>query len=107
MMQQWILGDVCFFPPLLQISSLMGFTWLFGFAAVFSDVMALLYLFIVLNSCQGLLIFVSFVCNRKAGRLWLGLLCGRRRQRGRGSGGGKTGNRDTPACKAMLRAPCI
>ena len=56
----------------------MGFTWIFGFAAALGDVIALWYVFIVLNSCQGLLVFLSFVCNRKVGRLWLGLLCRRR-----------------------------
>ncbi|XP_038051791.1 uncharacterized protein LOC119724692 [Patiria miniata] len=54
----------------IKISSLMGFTWISGFAAAISDVVALWYVFIVLNSCQGLLIFLSFVCNRKVWQLW-------------------------------------
>ncbi|XP_038051339.1 uncharacterized protein LOC119724383 [Patiria miniata] len=54
----------------IRISSLMGFTWIFGFAAAFSDVTALWYIFIILNSCQGLLIFLSFICNKRVWHLW-------------------------------------
>ncbi|XP_033640757.1 uncharacterized protein LOC117300993 [Asterias rubens] len=61
----------------VKISSLMGFTWIFGFAAAFSDLAALWYIFIILNSCQGLLIFLSFICNKKVWSLWRNYLrCG-------------------------------
>ncbi|XP_022083309.1 uncharacterized protein LOC110975275 [Acanthaster planci] len=66
----------------IKISSLMGFTWITGFAAAISDVPALWYVFILLNSCQGLLVCISFVCNRRVWCLWrdgLGKMCARAR----------------------------
>ncbi len=53
-----------------QIASLMGFTWIFGYMAAFTDVEALWYIYIILNSLQGLFIFISFMCNRRVGMLW-------------------------------------
>ncbi|XP_071804205.1 uncharacterized protein [Asterias amurensis] len=54
----------------LKISSLMGFTWIIGFTAAFTDVILLWYIFIILNSCQGLLVFLSFVCKISIWRRW-------------------------------------
>ena len=56
---------------LFQIASLMGFTWIFGYIAAFTDVEALWYIYIILNSLQGVFIFVSFICNRRVGLLWI------------------------------------
>ncbi|XP_071809663.1 uncharacterized protein [Asterias amurensis] len=55
----------------IKISTLLGFTWIFGFAAAISNVNVLWYIFIVLNSCQGLLIFLSFTCNPRVRMLWM------------------------------------
>ena len=55
---------------LIQIASLMGFTWIFGYIAAFTDVEALWYIYIILNSLQGVFIFISFICNRQVGLLW-------------------------------------
>ncbi|XP_033640859.1 uncharacterized protein LOC117301086 [Asterias rubens] len=54
----------------IKISSLMGFSWIIGFAAAFTDVILLWYIFIILNSCQGLLVFLSFVCKISIWRRW-------------------------------------
>ena len=55
---------------MFQIASLMGFTWIFGYIAAFTDVEALWYIYIILNSLQGVFIFISFICNRRVGLLW-------------------------------------
>ena len=65
-----IVGFSFFFLTYSQMSSLLGFTWIFGFLAAFVDVEALLYLFIVLNSLQGVYIFIAFICNKRVFRLW-------------------------------------
>ena len=54
----------------IQIATLMGFTWIFGYIAAFTGVVALWYIYIILNSLQGLFIFISFICNRRVGLLW-------------------------------------
>ncbi|XP_022101492.1 uncharacterized protein LOC110985070 [Acanthaster planci] len=84
----------------IRISSLMGFTWIFGFVAAFTDVVALWYIFIILNSCQGLLIFLSFICNKRVWRLWTNLLCGGRQ---RPTGAGPTST--TPSSQQMTMKP--
>ncbi|XP_072048194.1 uncharacterized protein [Amphiura filiformis] len=54
----------------MKIASLMGFTWIFGYVAAFTGIEALWYIFIILNSLQGVFIFISFICNRRVGLLW-------------------------------------
>ncbi|XP_072046865.1 latrophilin receptor-like protein A [Amphiura filiformis] len=54
----------------IKIASLMGFTWIFGYVAAFTGIEALWYIFIILNSLQGVFIFISFICNRRVGLLW-------------------------------------
>jgi G protein-coupled receptor Mth (Methuselah protein) len=46
-----------------QLSTLLGFTWMFGFIAAFAKVAPVWYVYIVLNGLQGFLIFVAFVLN--------------------------------------------
>ena len=48
----------------------MGFTWIFGYIAAFTDVEALWYIYIILNSLQGVFIFIAFIFNRRVGLLW-------------------------------------
>eukprot|EP00057_Strongylocentrotus_purpuratus_P016624 XP_011671098.1 PREDICTED: uncharacterized protein LOC100889522 [Strongylocentrotus purpuratus] len=62
-----------------KISTLLGFTWLFGFVAAFAGVSALWYVFIILNSLQGVYIFLAFMANKRVLHLWTGVLCYRRR----------------------------
>ena len=48
----------------------MGFTWLFGCLGNFINHQAIWYLFVILNSLQGVFIFVSFGCNLRIRGLW-------------------------------------
>ncbi|XP_071476214.1 uncharacterized protein [Diadema antillarum] len=59
----------------VKISTLLGFTWLFGFIAGFAGVNALWYIFIILNALQGFYIFLAFIANRRVGAMWMELLC--------------------------------
>ncbi|XP_033127829.1 putative adhesion G protein-coupled receptor E4P [Anneissia japonica] len=43
-----------------KISCIMGLTWIFGFLASFVDEPFLWYIFVILNSFQGVFIFISF-----------------------------------------------
>ena len=43
----------------------MGLTWLFGFLANIPGLWPLWYVFIVLNTLQGVMIFVAFVMNAR------------------------------------------
>ncbi|XP_030831929.1 adhesion G-protein coupled receptor G2-like [Strongylocentrotus purpuratus] len=54
----------------VKMSTLLGFTWIFGFVAAFADVTALWYIFIILNSLQGVYIFIAFICNKRVFKLW-------------------------------------
>ena len=48
-----------------KLSSLTGFTWIFGFIYSWTDIEVFSYLFIVLNASQGVFLFLSFVCNKR------------------------------------------
>ena len=52
-----------------KLSTIMGLTWVFGFAAALTNNTVLWYLFIIFNSLQGLFICLAFLCNRKVHRL--------------------------------------
>ncbi|CAH1772757.1 unnamed protein product [Owenia fusiformis] len=52
-----------------KMASIMGFTWIMGFVAAFSQILAFWYVFIVMNSLQGAFICFSFVCTRRTFRL--------------------------------------
>ena len=49
----------------MRLAIIMGLTWIIGLAAGFVDKAALWYVFIVLNTLQGLFIFGAFTCTRK------------------------------------------
>ena len=53
-----------------QLSISVGLTWISGFIIPYTGVPELGYLFIILNSLQGPVIFVSFVCSRRVMKLW-------------------------------------
>ena len=59
-----------------QLSAIMGFTWVFGFVASFSGVQLFWYPFIVLNSLQGALVCLAFVCNQRVLTMWKARLKG-------------------------------
>ena len=73
-----------------QISTLLGFTWFFGFIAGFANINVLWYIFIILNSLQGFYIFLAFMANRRVAGMWISLCHGNvsgisRRSRGTSS----------------------
>ncbi|XP_038046653.1 uncharacterized protein LOC119720859 [Patiria miniata] len=53
-----------------KISAVMGFTWVFGCLANRINHVVLWYLFVILNSLQGVFIFLSFGWNRRIRALW-------------------------------------
>ena len=57
----------------IALSSLMGVTWLFGFVAISIDNTILWYIFIVLNSTQGLFVSVMMICKRRIYELYRSL----------------------------------
>ena len=62
----------------VRLTSLMGFTWLFGFLANVDVLSFLWYPFIVCNTCQGVFICVSFTLTSTVRRLWRVRCCGDR-----------------------------
>ncbi|XP_072175349.1 uncharacterized protein [Diadema setosum] len=60
----------------IKISTIMGFTWLIGYVAAFCQQDALWYVFIILNSLQGVYIFFAFCANKRVFDLW----CTQRKQ---------------------------
>ena len=61
----------------------MGLTWITGLVAGFVDLQPMWYVFVALNTLQGLVIFLAFTCTRK---VWVGVketLCGRDFDQGR------------------------
>ncbi|KAJ8045502.1 Latrophilin-like protein LAT-2 [Holothuria leucospilota] len=53
-----------------KLSYIMGITWLFGFVAAFTDMQAFHVIFILLNSTQGIFIFLAFGCNDRVIEMW-------------------------------------
>ena len=58
----------------VAIASTTGLMWVFGFVAILARASWAWYVFILLNSTQGFVIFVAFLVNRRVGRLYLSLL---------------------------------
>ena len=58
----------------IAICSTTGLTWVFGFAAILTGEGWAWYPFILLNSTQGFLIFLAFICTKKIGKLYLSLI---------------------------------
>ena len=48
-----------------RLAVIMGLTWITGLAAGFVDLEPVWYVFVGLNTLQGLFIFVAFTCNKK------------------------------------------
>ena len=49
----------------VRLFVLMGITWIFGFISAFTDEIVIDFIFVILNSLQGLFLFISFVCNKR------------------------------------------
>ncbi|KAF4525592.1 hypothetical protein B566_EDAN015530 [Ephemera danica] len=72
----------------LRLAVLMGLTWSVGLLAGFLDTPLLWVVFVVLNTLQGLFIFLGFTCTEKMSRslrerLWHCWCCWRRHRRHR------------------------
>ena len=63
-------------PIYLKMSTLTGVCWLFGFLRILSSSYVFEILFIVANASQGLLVMVSFVCNKRVLAYYRGLVHG-------------------------------
>ena len=57
----------------IAIFSVSGVTWIFGFLALLPQLEWIWILFILLNSTQGFIIFVAFLCTKRVALLYLGL----------------------------------
>lgn len=53
------------FKLYLRLALLMGFTWVVGLVAGYADWPFLFYVFVILNTLQGLFIFLAFSCSSK------------------------------------------
>ena len=53
------------FQVYLKLFLLIGVTWALGFGVAFTDAKVLEYVYIVVNSLQGVLIFIAFVCTKR------------------------------------------
>ncbi|PSN47904.1 hypothetical protein C0J52_03376 [Blattella germanica] len=49
----------------VRLALIMGLTWITGIIASYADIEAIWYLFVLLNTLQGLFIFLAFSCNKK------------------------------------------
>ena len=81
----------------VMMTTIMGFTWIFGFIATFSDTPALWYIFVILNSLQGLFICLAFVCNENVAKLFK-QLCGKQILSRRSTGMTTVGQFDSATC---------
>ncbi|XP_067138350.1 uncharacterized protein [Centruroides vittatus] len=54
----------------LRLALIMGLTWISGLIAGYLDHEIMWYAFIILNTLQGMFIFVAFTCNKK---VWNGI----------------------------------
>ena len=57
----------------------MGFTWIFGYIAAFTNNEVVWYIYVILNSLQGVFIFIVFMCKREIASLWKEKLLVRRK----------------------------
>ena len=60
------------FKLYMRLALLMGLTWISGIVAGYLQVEAIWYVFVLLNTLQGLFIFLAFTCTRK---VWHSVRC--------------------------------
>ena len=58
----------------IAIFTVSGLTWVFGFIAILAGTSWAWYIFIILNSTLGFVIFIFFLFTKKVGKLYLSLL---------------------------------
>ena len=68
-------GNKRLFLIYVKLTTIMGFTWIFGFAATFADLPVLWYIFVVLNTLQGLFICLAFVFTKNVFKLFREMCC--------------------------------
>ena len=59
----------------ISIFSVTELAWLFGFVSLLARQGWAWYVFIVLNTTQGLTMFVAFLCTKKVAKLYFSLVC--------------------------------
>ncbi|XP_071956955.1 uncharacterized protein [Antedon mediterranea] len=55
-----------------KLSTLMGMSWIFGFLAAITGSTVIWYVYVFVNSLQGVFFFVFFVCNQRVFKLMKG-----------------------------------
>lgn len=58
------------FFTFMRLALIMGLTWIVGLVAGYADIVFLWYVFIILNTLQGLFIFIVFSCSSKVRSLF-------------------------------------
>ncbi|XP_072028302.1 uncharacterized protein [Amphiura filiformis] len=66
----------------VKLTILMGLPWLLGFVQTIVSNIILNYIYTILNSLQGVLIFWALVLTGRAGKLWRQKVCGRKQASG-------------------------
>ena len=65
-----------YFRVNVAVFSVTGLTWVFGFVALFAGTNWAWYPFIIFNSTQGFMIFITFILTKRVLKLyWKFLLC--------------------------------
>ena len=67
-------SNYLYFRLTVAVFAISGLTWGFGFVAILVGAAWPWYPFIILNSIQGFVIFLTFLCTQKIGKLYLTLL---------------------------------
>lgn len=63
------------FKLYMRLALLMGLTWISGIVAGYLQMEAIWYAFVLLNTLQGVFIFLAFTCTRKVWRAIIGGPC--------------------------------
>ena len=64
-----------YFRIYISIFSVTGLTWVFGFVSLLARQGWAWYVFIGLNTTQGFIMFVAFLCTKKVAKLYFSLVC--------------------------------
>ncbi|BFZ13024.1 hypothetical protein BsWGS_16063 [Bradybaena similaris] len=64
----------------VRLSSLTGLTWFLALLAEIPGLQPLRCVSVFINGCQGIALFLSYVCNRRVARMWLHLIKSKSRE---------------------------
>ena len=64
----------CYFRICISIFSVTGLTWVFGFVSLLARQDWAWYVFITLNTTQGFILFVAFLCTKKVEKIYSSLV---------------------------------